>query len=118
LINVHVAENVLAIKQGFTLNTLSRIEVVHAIQNTEQRGLAAARRPHKSSHSLVVDRYRHVAKCLVAVFIEKVETADTDFLCRQFALRLATDYVGDSLSGGILTRRRASQEWKFRFSCG
>ena len=45
-------QQILTIEQNFTSRALTRIEVIHTVQNTQQCGLATARRADESRHRM------------------------------------------------------------------
>src|SRR5262249_38500479 len=70
-------EDVLAVEQYLALGALARIEVVHAVEHAQQRGLAAAGRTDERRHLLLVERKRDALQRL-ALAIEEIEMLDRD----------------------------------------
>ena len=69
-------EDVLAVEQDLALGALLGIEVVHAVEHAQQRGLAAARRADEGRRRLlVVERQVDVLQRLVGA-VEELQVPD------------------------------------------
>ena len=72
-------QHVLAVEQHLALGALVRIEVVHAVEDAQQRRLAAARRADEGRH-LVLRRAAGDVLQRSAVAVIEIEVADRDLL--------------------------------------
>ena len=70
-------QDVLAVEQHLALGALVRIEIVHPVEDAQQRRLAAARRADEGGDLAGVERQADVLQRL-AVAVEEVEVADRD----------------------------------------
>src|SRR3954447_2745661 len=95
-------EDVLTIEQNLTLCALSGVEVVHAVENTQKRGLAAAGRADKGGDLAIVERQADVLQRRRIPVVE-LEIADRDFF-GQIALAARHGRGGGQHHFGTLVR--------------
>src|SRR5262249_27391252 len=74
-----VGENVLAVEQDLALRPLVGIEIVHAVENAQQRGLAAAGGTDEGGHPVLVERQTDGFERFIIAVVE-VEVADGHLL--------------------------------------
>src|SRR5262245_30195192 len=89
-------QDVIAVKQHLSLRALVRIEIVHPVENAQQRRFPAARGANERRHLFLVERQRdRLERPMVAV--KELEVPDRDLLGQVVAFDRA---VGDGHSGG------------------
>lgn len=74
-----LGKDVHTVEQNLTLRTLIGIKIVHPVQHTQERGLAATGRPDKRGDAAVVNRKTDLLKRLHFA-IEEIEIPDANAL--------------------------------------
>src|SRR5271166_1754404 len=85
-------QDVFAVDDHLSGGSVPWIELVNSVENSNKRGLSAARRADESGHPLVVQRHRDIFQRLESS-VKEVDVADLDFLLRR-PLRINCKRIG------------------------